>query len=70
MSLRSDKGCGMHPNVFLKSLWGTEVLDQVFVAMSVDERFEAVIRPTTGSRPFSETPQRYSSQRSFAEHPK
>lgn len=39
----------MHPNAFLRSLWRTETVDQVFVAMSFDprfsSRFEDVIRP-------------------------
>lgn len=39
----------MHPNAFLRSLWRTETLDQVFVAMSFDSRFSSrydeVIRP-------------------------
>lgn len=39
----------MHPNAFLKSLWRTEVLDQVFVAMSFEsrfaERYENIIKP-------------------------
>ena len=39
----------MHPNAFLNSFWRTEVLDQVFVAMSFDprhaERYENIIRP-------------------------
>jgi hypothetical protein len=30
----------MHPNAFLKSLWRTEVLDQVLVAMSFEKRFD------------------------------
>jgi hypothetical protein len=31
----------MHPNAFLKTLWRKEVLDQVFVAMSFEERFRS-----------------------------
>lgn len=40
----------MHPNSFLRTLWRTEMRDQVFVAMSFDERyrsrFENVIAPS------------------------
>lgn len=47
----------MHPNAFLKSMWRREVLDQVFVAMSFesrfDERFEHVIKPAIESGPLS-----------------
>lgn len=47
----------MHPNAFLKTLWRTEALDQVFVAMSFEqrfkERFEQVIKPAIESRPLS-----------------
>lgn len=47
----------MHPNAFLKSLWRTEILDQVFVAMSFQKtfkkRFEKVIKPAIESEPFS-----------------
>jgi len=39
----------MHPNTFLKSLWRSEIKNQVFVAMSFDkrfdERYEEIIRP-------------------------
>ena len=39
----------MHPNAFLRTMWRSEVIDQVFVAMSFEEkykaRFNSVIRP-------------------------
>jgi hypothetical protein len=39
----------MHPNAFLKSLWRSEIKEQIFVAMSFEPRFndryEEVIRP-------------------------
>ena len=39
----------MHPNSFLQSLWRSEIKDQVFVAMSFEQRFneryEEIIRP-------------------------
>ena len=47
----------MHPNAFLKSLWRTEVLDQVFVAMSFEsrfsERYEKIIKPAIEAEPIS-----------------
>lgn len=47
----------MHPNAFLKSLWRNRILDQVFVAMTFDkrfdERFEKVIKPAIEAEPFS-----------------
>lgn len=47
----------MHPNAFLRSLWRTETIDQVFVAMSFDprfsERFENIIRPAIEGQPFA-----------------
>ena len=47
----------MHPNAFLKSLWRNRILDQVFVAMAFDkrfdERFEKVIKPAIEAETFS-----------------
>lgn len=47
----------MHPNTFLKSFWRNEVVDQVFVAMSFDDKFdkryEEIIRPSIESEPIS-----------------
>ena len=47
----------MHPNAFLKSLWRTEMLDQVFVAMSFEprfsERYEKIIKPAVEGEPLS-----------------
>lgn len=47
----------MNPNTFLKSLWRPEVLDQVFVAMSFDSRFDSrfsnVIRPAIEEFPIA-----------------
>jgi hypothetical protein len=47
----------MYPNTFLKTLWRTEVLDQVFVAMSFEPRFaqryETVIKPAIEDEPIS-----------------
>ncbi len=34
----------MHPNAFLKVHWRHQILDQVFVAMSFEDRFEARFR--------------------------
>lgn len=46
----------MYPNAFLNALWRTEILDQVFVAMSFEDRFKArfenVVRPAIESEPF------------------
>jgi hypothetical protein len=48
----------MHPNAFLKSLWRNEILDQVFVAMSFEEKFkeryEMVIKPAIEAEPISD----------------
>lgn len=47
----------MHPNSFLQSLWRTQILDQVFVAMSFDprfnDRFYGVIRPAIEDQPLA-----------------
>lgn len=47
----------MHPNAYLQSLWRNEVLEQVFVAMSFDERFkprfDEVIRPAIEDEPIA-----------------
>lgn len=47
----------MHPNAFLKTLWRNEILDQVFVAMDFDERFDdrfdEIIKPAIEAEPFS-----------------
>lgn len=47
----------MHPNAFLRSLWRTETVDQVFVAMSFDpkfsSRFDDVIRPAIEDQPIA-----------------
>jgi hypothetical protein len=47
----------MHPNAFLKSLWRTEVLEQVFVAMSFEprfgERYDGIIKPAIEDEPIS-----------------
>jgi hypothetical protein len=47
----------MYPNTFLKSLWRSEVLDQVFVAMSFearfDERYQTFIKPAIEAEPIS-----------------
>jgi hypothetical protein len=45
----------MHPNAYLKAFWRTETLDQIFVAMSFESRFEDrfnnVIKPAIESEP-------------------
>ena len=45
----------MHPNAFLKSLWRSEIKEQVFVAMSFEprfkERYETVILPAIEDEP-------------------
>jgi hypothetical protein len=45
----------MHPNVYLRSLWRSSTLDQVFVAMSFEDRFHDrflnVIRPAIEDEP-------------------
>lgn len=47
----------MHPNAFLKTLWRTEVRDQVFIAMSFEkryeDRFEHIIKPAIEAIPIS-----------------
>jgi hypothetical protein len=47
----------MYPNTFLKSMWRSEILDQVFVAMSFEgrfrERYQDVIQPAIESETIS-----------------
>jgi hypothetical protein len=47
----------MHPNTYLRTLWRSETLDQVFVAMSFErrfaERYDDVIKPAIESEPIA-----------------
>lgn len=47
----------MHPNTYLRSLWREETLDQVFVAMSFETRFEEryrdIIKPAVERAPIA-----------------
>lgn len=48
----------MHPNLFLRNLWRLERVNQVFVAMSFEDRYqsryEEVIRPAIEDEPFGD----------------
>ena len=48
----------MHPNVFLKTLWRKEILNQIFVAMSFEDRFRSrfddIIRPAIEDETFGD----------------
>jgi hypothetical protein len=47
----------MHPNVFLRTLWRTEIIDQVFIVMSFAEkykqRYENIIKPAIEDVPIN-----------------
>lgn len=51
------RGTRMHPNAYLRTLWRNETLDEVFVAMSFDERykrrFNEVLRPAIEDQPIA-----------------